>query len=719
VLIGIPRLRRAPCVAVAVALTCSGTPLGALTRLSTGDSTLSVEGACVVEGDSGVTHAPFVFRLSRPIDRDLHVGYSTRDLAAQAGSDYAPTSGTLTIPAGFVTGTILVPVFGDSVVETNETFALRITNAETVDVAESTAVDTIADDEHPRFERSKVALLPYEYGTLPPAWGDYDQDGDEDLPLYEREGTLSFAEMPGFRELLGEGNYHGAAWCDFDRDGWLDLVILPYAESASDSSRMHLLRGGPDHTFSDVAPSLGMDIAGNGETAVWGDFDGDGRPDLFTPFYAHIPPHRSFLWRNHGDGTFQEVAVSAGVALSDVPESLKPEGATAVDWNGDGALDLYCASHLFVNYGSMHFLDVREKVGLPQVFDECAQFVDYDNDGDFDLCLRSFTGPRLFRNTGGRFEEVTQQAGMPTTTYCLGDRFVDVDNDGDLDLFVPRCGEPSLLMINRGDGTFESDSAFAALDVEGGLNAWADVDHDGDMDFVIWNGRWELWLNRLDRIAGEDRSFLRVRVLDAGGHETANGATVRLFAPDHSTQSRIVDGGSGYVTQCEYTVQFAAPGSGPYRLEIDYPNVPGARFIVDEHTNSALGNIDPGAFPRRTIDVWKDGRIVSHPTPVAAAPRDPEPARTTALGMPRPLPAPSRVTLPFTLAHPARVVLEIHDLAGRSVARLDLGARPAGSQDARWDLLDRDRRPVRAGIYFVSLAVDGAAAGSRRVVIAR
>src|SRR5207249_1980291 len=137
------------------------------------------------------------------------------------------------------------------------------------------------------------------YGSgLSPAWGDYDNDGDPDLPLMRNDGGGAFSEMPGLRTLLANGNYHGAAWCDFDRDGDLDLALQPYGGGA----HARLLKNQGDGTFVDVAPSLGMDIAGFGATAVWGDFDGDGWPDLFMPYYSYTAPNRSYLWHNNGNG---------------------------------------------------------------------------------------------------------------------------------------------------------------------------------------------------------------------------------------------------------------------------------------------------------------------------------------------------------------------------------------------------------------------------------
>src|SRR5207249_4275306 len=125
-----------------------------------------------------------------------------------------------------------------------------------------------------------------------------------------------------------------------------------------------------------------------------------------------------------------------GVALRGLPSELRPEGADAVDWNGDGSLDLYCASHLFLNDGTGHFTDVRAQVGLPVVFDEGAKFVDIDNDGDLDLYLRAETGPRLYRNDGGKYTDITTAAGLPKRPFFWGDSWADVDNDGDVDLLL-------------------------------------------------------------------------------------------------------------------------------------------------------------------------------------------------------------------------------------------------------------------------------------------
>ncbi|TMQ71024.1 MAG: VCBS repeat-containing protein, partial [Candidatus Eisenbacteria bacterium] len=254
---------------------------------------------------------------------------------------------------------------------------------------------------------STAATFPSYAGGLPPAWGDDDNDGDPDLPLVRNDGHGVFSEMPGFRTLLANGNYHGGAWCDFDRDGNLDLALQPYGSG----TRARLLKNQGDGTFVDMAPTLGMDIAGYGATAVWGDFDGDGWVDLFTPYYSYTKPNRSYLWHNNGNGTFTDVGVESGVELSNLPAGLNPEGACAGDFDDDGDLDLYCAGHLLRNDGTGHFADVRAAMGLPLVSDGAARWVDYDDDGDLDLSLRTAAGPQLFRNDGNQFNVGGQLGG--------------------------------------------------------------------------------------------------------------------------------------------------------------------------------------------------------------------------------------------------------------------------------------------------------------------
>src|SRR5215471_16891078 len=467
---------------------------------------MSVADTSVAEGDSLTHPLTFRVRLAQPFDQPVPFSYWTMDgTATVADRDYIHTAGAATFEPGQDQVTIDVPIVGDRFREGNESFTLRIQSAQ----QSLSAIGTILNDERTSFEGFDPSVPRFASGTLPPAWGDLDGDGRPDTPLYLASG-LDYVEMPGIRSLLGDGNYHGAAWCDYDRDGDMDLLVLPYDETSSTYNFVHLFENTPDGLV-DVAPSLGMDIVGHGETPVWADFNGDGWPDVFMPFYAHETPFRSYLYLNLGNGQFQEYADSAGVALRGIPASLKPEGVAVADWNGDGTLDIYTASHLFLNDGHAHFTDVRAAVGLPLAFDEGTQFVDYDNDGDLDLYLRTAYGPTLYRNDNGMFTNVTSQLGIGPVGWEWGDRWEDVDNDGDMDLLFFPPGAVGRLLLNNGDGTFTEDTTFAGVLNGTDLSAFADMDGDGDLDIAAgaWSRRFAR--NHLEQLPRAASSFLRVR----------------------------------------------------------------------------------------------------------------------------------------------------------------------------------------------------------------
>ncbi len=697
-------------------------------------SFVSIDDARIKEGDSGVTNLVFVLHLSAPVAEPVTVDAATSDGTATATDlDYEPVTASITFPPASLAESLLVAVHGDTRLEGNDWFRVRLSQSVGVPFADSEAIGIITNDEHARFTCHVLASANYWAGTLPSAWGDLNADGVQDLPLLLGGPDHSFTEIPGFRALLANGNYHGVSWCDYDRDGDADVAILGYDMSGSSPGEGPeasnavptpnlLLQNQGDGTFVNVAPALGLDIAGNAETAVWGDFDGDGWPDLFAPYYSFKYPFQSFLYVNLGDGTFSEQSAARGVSLPLVPVGLRPEGAQAADWNDDGHLDLYCASHLFINDGTGTFVDVREAVGLPVLFDEGSSLIDYDNDGDLDLYLRGGSGPRLFRNDAGHFTDVTSAAGIAEPTLFWGDSWADVDNDGDLDLVQHRSG-PARLMLNQGDGTFERDPAFESASTAQELSAWADCDGDGDLDVVIGAMSKVLLINHVDTTAHFLGSQLSVRVLDGEGRETAHGATVRLTelgGPRGTTQTRVVDGGSGYLGQNEYTVHFGVATPASYALEVVYPSPAGSRVVIDSLVNKLLAPIASEDGAHLGFTVFRDGRVERSGQPTAGVGAIGSRAGTHAtLGLPAPLPAWSSVAFPVQMVRAGGVRLQIHDLSGRLIRRLDPGTLSTGTHSVVWNLTDERGSSVRPGVYFCRLLVDGRAADVRRVLAVR
>jgi len=675
----------------------------------------------MAEGNSGTSQMTFVVTLSTPSDGLVSVHYTTVDLTVRvANLDYEPAAGTINFVFGQSQANVSITIVGDTKLEANETFMLKLLNPQNGTIIDGTGMGYILNDDRTSFTLAHPGFTEYLAGNLAPAWGDYNGDGWLDLPLYEGYQGPVFGEIEGFRALLADGNYHGGSWCDYDRDHHLDLALLPYEPPGPGATEALLLHNMGDGSFINVAPSLGMNVQGNGETPVWGDFDADGWPDLFTPYYSHVAPFRSFLFKNNGNGTFTERAVAAGVDLPGLPIWMRPEGAQGVDWNGDGALDLYCASHLFINDGHGNFHDVREAVGLPILLDEGAQFVDYDNDGDLDFYIRDEDSPHLYRNDNGQFTEVTTECGLVPIPFLWGDNWADVDNDGDLDLIQNVAGGPARLMLNRGDGTFERDTTFESFNISSALTAWGDVDADGDQDFVVGQQEKYLFLNRLETKLRDGDLQLQVRVLDERGCESVHGATVRLIHLTDGTgavETRIVDGGSGYLTQNQYAVSFGGIWEGRYALSITYPSLPGAKVVVDSLVNPLLVFNRQSLLGRR-IDVYRDGRVELTDPPSTGV-ELPGLGAGAQLGGPRPAPASDVVTFAIELSKPQTIALGFYDLLGRRVRRLEPERMNIGPHSLRWDLADDQGAPVPDGVYFCRLWVDGQPAGGQRLVVAR
>lgn len=238
-------------------------------------------------------------------------------------------------------------------------------------------------------------------------WIDPDKDGDLDLYATDRLGKNRLYRNDGgsFTQILADNeptvfkSTVGACWLDHDEDGDLDLFLANQA-GKTDS----LYRNDGDR-FVDVAPELGMDMAGRDKTeggvgCAVGDYDNDGHLDIFVPNYG-----RNVLWRNNGQGSFTNVAPRLGLDVDN-----HAVGASWGDYDNDGFLDLYIASYhgqsgaqtpadaLFHNEGGKRFVNVIGDHPVVNQGDNGAEWVDHDGDGAIDLSVTRGYGP-----VGGHF----------------------------------------------------------------------------------------------------------------------------------------------------------------------------------------------------------------------------------------------------------------------------------------------------------------------------
>lgn len=364
-------------------------------------------------------------------------------------------------------------------------------------------------------------------------------------------------------------------------------------------------------------------------TYLNGYYDLGGDPTYIRP---GPPPNvynavQSFLLLNDGTGKFVERAVAAGVSMhstlsglspqSTDPQGNQPEGAQAVDFNMDGLIDLYAGGHLFINLGVddqgiPHFKDMAAAWGLTPavlraappwatdpsnalpanalVTDEGAKFLDWNNDGRLDLLLYrwdwgSAHGARLFEFTGTQFIERQQAVTAPTATCKqpvasgvpffssprpignggAGINVYDLDNDGLEDVLVSGDGSGSVIFRNNGCGFTEvSAGELASIPGPGGM-ALADLDNNGSID-VIYATRDGTAYYENTTVQGH--SFT-VEVLGPNGEHNQFGRVIQVFPPGTSQiYTRVVDGGSGYLTQNQYPILVGTPYSGTHTVKV-------------------------------------------------------------------------------------------------------------------------------------------------------
>ncbi len=258
-----------------------------------------------------------------------------------------------------------------------------------------------------------------------------------------------------FRDIaaqLGVNRFNhagGGIMEDFDNDGLLDIVVTALNPAAP----MALYRNKGDGTFEDRTQSAGLADQLGGLYCVQADYNNDGHMDIFIPRGAWLSiPIRPSLLRNNGNGTFTDVTKEAG--LLDPVNSIS---ACWADYDNDGFLDLFICcerqpNRLYHNQGNGSFVEVAAKAGVQGNMGTCkgAAWIDYDNDGYPDLFCSNVQGAQLFHNNrDGTFREVTSSAGIDGPLYGFSCWAWDYDNDGWLDILAT-CYDHTLEEVVKG-----------------------------------------------------------------------------------------------------------------------------------------------------------------------------------------------------------------------------------------------------------------------------
>jgi hypothetical protein len=402
------------------------------------------------------------------------------------------------------------------------------------------------------------------------AAADYNNDGHTDLfvagvyrnILYRNQGNGKFEDVTEAAGIKSDKWSVAGGWFDYDNDGWLDLFVVNYAHWTPDFDRYcgerernlrvychpkyfeglpnTLYRNRRDGTFEDVTAKAGIAAhIGRGMSVAFADYDNDGLMDIFVT-NDNMP---NFLFHNQGDGTFKEVGLEAGVALTNFGKPVASMG---------------------------------------------ADFRDYDNDGLPDLNITALAGETfpLFKNLGkGLFQDATHSsrlAALTTTRSGWSNGLFDFNNDGWKDLFTANSDVNDLidlfqsthykqsdsLFVNLGDGTFQdvsTEAGFGLARAHRG-SAFADFKNEGKIGIVVsaLGESAELWQN----VSPQDNHWLILKLVGTRSNRDGIGAAIRL-----GNQWNHVTTAVGYASSSPAAVHF---GTGKIenieRIEIRWPS---------------------------------------------------------------------------------------------------------------------------------------------------
>jgi hypothetical protein len=505
-----------------------------------------------------------------------------------------------------------------------------------VDITDSTGIkfDHLSSPEQKYIVESMsggVALIDYDRDGWPDIYFTNAQSVDMALAGKKARSALYHNNHDGtFADVTDKAGVGYPCWAmgavvgDYNNDGWPDLLVTCFGGAV-------LYRNNGDGTFTDVTKQAGLSNDSQWATgAAFGDYDRDGWVDLFVSHYVdfHLDDLPAFgsrqtckyrgidvqcgprglkgsssnLYHNNGDGTFTDVSKKSGIR--DSPNAF---GLTAVwsDFDDDGRLDLFVANdagrnYLFQNDGGGHFNEIGFAAGVAASQDGAEQanmgvaLGDYQHTGRFSIAITHFSDEytALFRNDGRlSFTDVSYTSGIaPSTTPYVGwgDAFFDFDNAGWLDLFMvnghvypqvdtaeagPKYLEPGLLFYNQRNGTFKDigklvGPALQLPRVSRGV-AVGDLFNDGRMDIVIENLKGSPTILRPQ--GGPPNHWIGLELAGSKSNRLALNARVKVTAGDLVQTYAVLSGGS-YLSQNDLRIHVGLGSSKRAdKVEIFWP----------------------------------------------------------------------------------------------------------------------------------------------------
>ncbi|HZW40564.1 MAG TPA: FG-GAP-like repeat-containing protein [Ignavibacteriaceae bacterium] len=385
-------------------------------------------------------------------------------------------------------------------------------------------------------------------------WGDYDNDGFQDVfittsvsgvshvnYLFKNNGNSTFTQVTNSIVTQGYGWSLGAAWDDYDNDGYLDLYVANW------DTVNYLYHNNGDGSFSKIVSG---DIVNDNDAsyaATWVDYDNDGLQDMFVANYytTTYPPNQNRLYKNNGNGTFTKIL--SGELVTDTTLST---GSSWGDYDNDGDLDVFIPTSYF--------------------------------HGDYNM---------LWRNNGdGTFTKLPTAVPSLDQNTCYGSAWADFNNDGNLDLYVSAnrsSYRTNFLYENNGDGTFTKITTSAInLSSENSFGgAWGDYNNNGAPDLYVATGSATKW-NQFFRNNDTTNNWIKFRLVSSTSNKSAIGTRVVLYAANKK-QTRLLQGNTGQYSQGSLYPVFGLGAS----TVVDSVFIYWPSGIVDKYKNLAARQI--------------------------------------------------------------------------------------------------------------------------------
>ncbi|HBZ01390.1 MAG TPA: hypothetical protein DEO84_08750 [candidate division Zixibacteria bacterium] len=525
------------------------------------------------------------------------------------------------------------------------------------------------------------------------AWVDYDRDGYLDLligseggvnRLHRNLGDGTFSNVTLEAQIPYRTGIWGVNFADIDNDGFDDLYLSARAPDTFSAGRNVLLHNSGLGYFDDISDSSGANVPGGGVAACFAPFSKGPFVDLFVPNQYYPSREFPFFLSNNGNNVFSDETGFMGLLYSDwwdIP--------IAFDYDNDGRLELFCTKDFHGNsmydqpYGHT-FINVSDSLHFQTSCGYGATVGDVNNDGWFDLYITNWHDYTdklfLYDSAQRRYRDNTSAWGAPATTWTSAAHFADFDNDGLPDLFVTGAGTGNTYYHNQSGQRFTNLTSQAGL-TNYGYNWGAsigDYDNDGFLDIFVpeylYGNGGKLYHNN-----GNNNNWVEFELEGTHSNKDAIGAKLVLQGGGYS-QMRQVIAGSGFGSQ-NSLVQHFGVGQDTIigNLWVFWPGTGYDIYdslIVNTRYHIVEGealavNGEPVYFP-------KDFRIVkTYPNPFN-----------------------SQTQIEICVGQPCNLTVDIVDILGREVKSLLAERLEPRMLTLAWDGTDQRGDPISSGIYF-------------------